>query len=211
MVIGVDIDGVIADSIPVILENVRRLCGIKILPRRLTVYRIESALQKHGLSTSESNAIVKKAIRMTMERQISGIRMVPKAKPVLRSLEQMGHKVIVVTNRDPIYASETIEWLRKRAIPSKTVIFTSTKSDLARMFDVFVEDSASNARRLQKGGVIPILYDRPWNRRTRSRMYRIRDWPEIFDVLEKINDRASKGTKSYVELRRKIDQEIGSG
>ena len=126
------------------------------------------------------------------------------ALETLRSWDEAGHEIRVVTGRPPDSRAHTIEWLARRRVPhahfhlcDKYDRFPADGEVLhlddvkALEFDVAVEDSLEMAALLAGWGVERVLLlDRPWNRDgtgvdegLRSLVRRVRDWEEIRRLL----------------------------
>lgn len=75
-------------------------------------------------------------------------------------------------------------WLQKHGIRYNDLILTQKKCDLD--YGVFIDDSPSNAQKLEKQNKNLLLYNQPWNRHLHDNLYRKRIYNlyHAIDVLK---------------------------
>lgn len=112
---------------------------------------------------------------------------IPGAAEGLKHLMEAGHEIYIVTATPHESVSEKMTDLLFRYFPFLTwdqVIITSHKQLIRG--DVLIDDGAHN---LEGGDYVKILMSMPHNRNYDAEangMYRVHSWPEIIDIIEKI-------------------------
>lgn len=88
----------------------------------------------------------------------------------LRRFHAAGHHLTVVTNRDlpgidlDHTTHLTRRWLETWQLPIDDLVISADKT-VASDVDLFLEDSIDNYDAIARhGGIVPILFNRPWNR-----------------------------------------------
>ena len=128
-------------------------------------------------------------------------QVVPGAKTVMSRLVANGHTLIIVTGRDKRGATYAKQFLNQHTIPYHHLIFTQemhtvdefaamgktkyTKHDIVSrlQFNVLIDDQYSNLEESTGSGCQLILFDQPWNHTTRithSDIFRVKDWQEAY-------------------------------
>lgn len=95
-----------------------------------------------------------------------GVR--PNAVQAVREVKSMGHKVVVITDRQfgstPSVSHEnTKRWWIENEFPMYDELHFSSDKTIVPT-DIFVEDKYENAVALEKAGTPCMLINRPWNR-----------------------------------------------
>ncbi len=162
--IGIDIDGVLADSVPSFLQLLNLLHGKQWTPADITTYRFEDAL---GINEDDAAHFWKLFARQGGWSRI---------KPVRGAVEFTArlakkHAIILITGRPRHYVEiETKAWLRQHKIAYDELIFIDRLNKLqasqqaGRRLDLFIEDSYEYGRPLADAGIPLLLIDYPWNR-----------------------------------------------
>lgn len=104
-------------------------------------------------------------------------------EPLIKGEEMPFEPHCYITSRS-IPVEWTMEWLQKNRFPAKpvyTLPFGSSKVDTAKKagIDIFVDDSYTNFKELNKGGICTFLMDRPHNRKYNVGYKRIKSLKEL--------------------------------
>lgn len=165
MRIGVDIDEVVADSVPSYLPVLSEVVGRPLKKEDLVRYEFEETF---GLSEAEMK-------RFWRAFDSSGgwerIRPVPDAASVLGRLRRVGEVILVTGRPEAFVGAQTRRWLAAHAIPHDALVFMgeADKDEAVRRalgggLDVLIEDHWGFAERVAGRGTPVFLVDAPWNR-----------------------------------------------
>lgn len=182
MKIGIDVDNVIADTVPVLLLEINRYYKTDLRAEDIHIYDIHTLL---GLSRAEMKPFW---IKLYSERKILLCQVIPGAREGIEELRKR-YKVYLVTSRFKEYEDDTKRWLKDMDIPydwlehveeKKKHIFAKEKK-----ISVFVEDDLEQAIYMAESGIKVFLFDRPWNRScdVQRRLIRVKSWAEILEKL----------------------------
>ena len=190
MLIGVDLDGVIADFLGSFIAYHNH--------HYRTAYRKEDfAAHPMELTIGGSQEEI---IRKTYE--FYGSTAFGDLKPILGSqeaLKELGrlHKLIIITARPKDIANQTQVWLQEH-FPTlfadiihaqdhfvKGIGFKS-RICLERGVNILVDDAAENAQEFLEHPTRFILFDQPWNRSfdLSSGMSRVKNWHEVVEKIK---------------------------
>lgn len=190
MRIGIDIDGVVADSYPAWLEELNRHYG-----KNITVLEdYEMHLVFDVPFDDMNNYFVD-----NVEHLLSIPKPVRGAREGIESLIQEGHDIIYITARRTEEEEITLRWLEQYGIPHETVLFSGFKSkvDLVREWGIqaFVEDHVLNAEGIAHIGVPVFLMTTSYNRDKAlpENVTRCADWEGIKEGLSVLADKAETG------------------
>lgn len=166
MIIGIDIDGVIANSETDYRKTINRLFNLNLKQKDIIFYKYEECA---GLTEEQMCLFFKTFYREGGWLKIKPIR---GAKKFLDKLKKEKHRIIIVTSRPREHIKkETCQWLKKHKMPYAELIFLEnhkSKHQAALIrghkFDYFIEDYYENALDFAQKGVKVLLVDYPWNR-----------------------------------------------
>lgn len=166
MIIGIDIDGVLADSEPLYRQTINRLFNLTLKQKDVTSYKYEECA---GLTEDQMRLFWKTFYR---EGGWLKIKPIKEAKRFLDKLKRKKHRIVVVTSRPREHIKEeTYQWLKEHKIPHSELIFLEnhkSKHQAALLrghkFDYFIEDNYEYALDLAQKGVKVLLMDYSWNR-----------------------------------------------
>ncbi len=184
MRIGIDLDGVVVDSIGKWIEVMNRGLG--------TNYRPGDLPDTH--STPERAAYCN---RHEVEMLIAPGPMAGAAE-ALAALRAKGHELIVITARSPRLRGLTEAWLDSYGMQVDRLHFLegAGKIPVARAegVDLIVEDTPRNALALAEAGIPVLLFAAPYNREVRHPLIRrCEGWGEVLRHI-----RASAGKDRQV-------------
>jgi uncharacterized HAD superfamily protein len=191
MRIAIDIDNVIADTVPTLLPHINNIFKTNLLYDDIYMYDFHTIL---GISNQE----MKKRFwnKSSTNKLFTKMKSVKNAKNVIAFLSKK-HKIVFVTDRPKKLKSVTREWLNDREIPLHRIRHMAggikNKHSYAELekirgfgFDVFIEDKLEDAILLSKHCKKVILYKRPWNisKNVRKSFVEVDGWNEILKVIE---------------------------
>lgn len=175
-VLGLDVDGVIADYAGGLRPYAAADMGIvaESLPEQ-GLYDIVSAWN------FDDYAHYQRVHRAAVEDGLYGnLPLIPGAADAIRELSNAGVHVRIVTHRLFIggqharVVSDTVAWLEKHRIPYMSLCFTGLKDSVGA--HAYVEDSPSNIAALRAEGWPVFVADQPYNRDVDGP--RITDWSD---------------------------------
>ena len=180
--IGFDIDGVVADTVEAFISMARRDYGINsISPEDITDFMVEECLDMDA-------AIIEKIFARLMDEPIEcGLMPMANAMEVLRSFSSVAPLIFVTArpNKAPIAA-----WLEKHlggdAFQNLQLVATGEHGGKASFIKemglrYFVDDRVETCFILEKEGIVPIVFNQPWNRGKHA-MKTIDNWLAIRDL-----------------------------
>jgi uncharacterized HAD superfamily protein len=193
-VVGVDIDGVLADYPRSFVEFVNSKLG--------TCYRVEDVrgydvYSQLGLSP-EIGQQLKDEYRQTGQKRY--IPLCEGAKDFLQWLKSCGYAVVLLTSRPyeqyKRILPDTMEWLRDNDLPYDAILFAQDKMErLLKVFgtkriEFFVDDVAKYANDIARLGVPCYLISRPYNldATLHPGVCRVASLPEVIVTSEDLRD-----------------------
>lgn len=174
MKIGIDLDGVIVDTIRFVSRELTRHLGREYTPDDIA----------HRLGKLEG---VDKVLQERGEYLLCSLGPIERAVEAINALSEH-HEVYIISARFRMHYDMTLEWMKRHKIKVKEVIFTEGKgkADICRKLeiDLFVEDSAENALEISGAGIKVILLSTEYNRAVKAAMIEHRkNWDEIFEYI----------------------------
>lgn len=182
LTIGLDIDGVIADYVAVMLPLLSEVCGRPVSSEDINTYDI-----------SECFNLDDKAAEYFWQQAL-GTDLLMRAPPVEGAPEGLaaldGHDIWIVTGRPALLQGLTEEWLLRNKIRYDHLVFdrTMNKMLVGPDFDVFVEDFLEGALVIAEAGVFTLLFNQPWNQSPAlpENCRRVYDWPTIVNLIDEL-------------------------
>lgn len=112
----------------------------------------------------------------------------PGAVEAVQAVKEMGHEIIVITDRQfgttPSVSHEnTKRWWRENGFPDYDELHFSADKTIVKT-DIFVEDKFENYMDIHRAGGMCWLITRPWNAQHDNVMYRIEDISEYPIMVE---------------------------
>ena len=187
-VLGVDLDGVVADHTGRFREIVSELRGVPVdsLP-------LDRSWDFHewGFAPGEYEQLHKSAV--TEHDMIRTMPVIAGAADALWRLSDAGIWIRIITHRlyvnwgHAVAVSDTVEWLDHHAIPYRDICFLGRKPEVEA--DCYIDDAPHNITALRALGNTVIVYDQPYNRDLVDGP-RAHDWVEVESlVAELVADR----------------------
>jgi uncharacterized HAD superfamily protein len=192
MRIGIDIDDVLADSLPHYLQAFNRRFG-------LSVGLAEAAWQIFDRFPEIDPRDGEDFFSELVEAGFFGSRpLLPDAKEAVERLAREGHRLFIITGRAPRDAAVTRVWLdRVGLLPRFEAVLHRArepvgrhKSGAARELDLhlFIEDELPVAAAVAETAIPVLLFDRPWNRGPHPpAVRRVRSWAQVLEHVAELN------------------------
>ena len=182
MRIGVDIDGVLADSLSLWVSELNRYFKKS---KDLEQMRLMDICKTYEVSEEELSEFL--ALRgrhlMSLPAPIAGAsRYLSKIK------KQHQHDIFIVTARDERYRRETTDWLHKFNMPFDELLLLGShekkEACLSRNLNVFVEDTLEIGVKVSSAGVPVLLMDAPYNQGALPDLvYRAYSWFDVYRTI----------------------------
>lgn len=177
MRIGVDIDGVLADSLPLWVNELNRFFSKNKLVEEIHLYDI---CRTYEITTHELHQFLARKGKSLMSEPLP----VPGASYYLSRIKQY-HDIYIVTAREELYGRETRGWLKKYHLPYDELLLLGShekkEACLEKKLNVLVEDTLEIGVKVSAAGVPVFLMDAPYNQGVLPGLvYRKRSWDEIY-------------------------------
>jgi len=188
--IGLDLDDVLAESLPKLVEAFERRFGIPV--------KLEEAAWNLFTHHPQVSLEMYKAFLAELDQEgfFERVAVYPEAKAVVEQLHALGHRLYIVTGRLPMNEGVTLRWLEEHGLLRyfKAVLHkegervSEYKKRVAYKLglEVFLEDELHVALALADPSLLSVfLFDRPWNQGPLPPgVQRIHSWQE---ALQRIN------------------------
>lgn len=166
LIVGVDVDGVLANFNESFIDLVIELTGRDLFPKRPFEIPTWNYPEHYGYTEAEMSTVwgaIEQSPRFWKSLPAYGDTI--HAVKYLRELYALGADLYFVTSRPGKTAKiQTEEWLRAWFLPT-TVLISSAKGLCSRAlkFDAYIDDRWENAMDVATTGAKSVLIDRPWN------------------------------------------------
>lgn len=184
MKIGIDMDGVIIDTINFISREFTETFGSKVTPGDIV----------YGLNRLEG------ADRMFEEKGEYLLCSLDPMEHAVEAINSLGarHEIHIVSARFRMHYDATLEWIRKHGIKADEIIFTEGggKADICirNGIDLLIEDSLSNALEVSAAGIPVILLSTEYNRaEVPDNISYCDSWSDILPYLELFSKEEAAG------------------
>jgi 5'(3')-deoxyribonucleotidase len=198
LVVGIDVDGVLANQIHGVVPRVEARLGIRLRYEDVTEWR---------LPLGESD--IAREIVMALEdpEYVLNMPVHEGARELVDEL-YVGNRIIMITGRPPATRPWTDQWLQNAAFTFDELINVKEEKKSLYRSDVLVDDYIGNIREyLANTSGVAILVDQPWNRRERSdlakwsesgRLHVVERVFEAIPIIKELRrDRASNEPESW--------------
>lgn len=179
-VLGVDLDGVVADHSRRFREIVADQRGID--PESLPLDRSWD-FAEWGFAPGEYDHMHRTAV--TEYDMILTMTPIPGAADALWRLSDAGIWIRIITHR--LYVNwahhravgDTAAWLDQNRIPYRDLCFLGAKPEVQA--DAYIDDAVHNIEALRDGGNTVIVFDQPYNRDLEG--LRAKNWTEVEEIV----------------------------
>jgi len=188
-VVGVDVDGVLAEQVPPALERIKTKGKGKDLSK--------SNITDWSFQIEDTN-ISKEIEEFLLDPNfIIEMPVIPGSTSVMKQLHRTYH-IVIVTNRPLETQRTTIDWLKKHF---KFHEFVDTrevgKNKLG--IDVLIDDNLDNVKMFASSGGDALLFSQPWNQKVQDKeseemvrtkkIIRCENWEDVLKALSVYKDR----------------------
>ena len=170
MKIGIDLDGVIVDTITHVSLELSRHLGFYVSPNDVA--------NRYGEIEGADDIFVKHGVEM-----LCTIAPFDDTVRVINDLA-IKHEIYFISARYMLHYPATLDWLTKHCLPCENVLFTEGKSkaEICKELgiEVFIEDSIRNAMELVQAGIKVILYESDYSIDViDERLHRCSNWADV--------------------------------
>lgn len=192
MKIGIDLDDVLADSLPHYLQAFSRRFG-------LTIGLANAAWQISDRFPQIPRQEAHEFFTELMEAGFFSSRpLLPGAKEGVDRLAQDGHRLFIITGRAPRDEALTRSWLTQVGLLSRfEAVIHRAREPVGRhksgaaselRLDLFIEDELAVATDVAKTAIQVLLYDHPWNQGALpGNVRRVHSWTEALRRIAELN------------------------
>ena len=183
MKIGIDIDDTMADTFDYLMPYIAEFFNIDIKylkDKNISYSTFPKEMKERELEFA----------RKYYDKVIPSTPFKPKVAEYIDKIRNLGHKIIVITARDKtLYTDEyktTIKELKNNDIHYDKLIcdFDKVKVCKNEKIDLFIDDSISNCNKVNELGIETILFNSKSNINTKTNLYRIDNWKEIYEKIK---------------------------
>ena len=180
MKIGVDIDGVLANSLPLWVTELNKFFNKSKRLEEIHLYEIHKTYE---ITAADFNLFLESKGRLLMSEPapITG------SSFYLGKLKQQ-HEICIISARDKKYYKETQGWLMKNGLPYDELLLIGSHEKkefcLEKNLKVLVEDTLEIGIKVSAAGIPVLLMDAPYNRGVLPELiYRKHSWEEIYRTI----------------------------
>ena len=159
--LGIDVDGVLADTVPSVLERMEEKYG----PHDDT--KSDVTEWGHKVEVDGEPVLLGPEIveGHRVKDHVMSIQPKEGARDGLDTLRGMGYEIVIVTNRpsDEDTVRWTKSWLEENSLPYDRFHSTAETKKTAVDVDVLIDDHDRNVAEFLRDGRPAVLFDQPWN------------------------------------------------
>ncbi len=180
MRIGVDIDGVLADSLPLWVHELNSYFNKN---KRVEELHLFDICRSFEVTPDELSRFI----------ELKGEYLMSEPSPMTGAPHYLGrikqnHEIFIITARSERFRRETQKWLEKHDIPYNGLFLLGSHEKkgvcLEKDLHVMVEDTLEIGKEVSLAGVPVLLLDAPYNKGALPGMvYRKRSWDEIYQAI----------------------------
>ena len=180
MRVGVDIDGVLADSLTLWVNELNTYFNKNKLFEEIHLYDLAQTFE---LEHDQIMGFVKEKGQYMMSSPCP----IPNAAHYLEKIKEE-HYVAIVTARQEMYREVTEAWLGRHGMSYDDLFMIGThqkqETCLRQGLQVMIEDTLEVGADLSAAGIPVLLLDAPYNRRALPKLVtRLYNWEEIYQTL----------------------------
>lgn len=192
MKIGIDLDDVLADSLPHYLQAFNARFGFEV---RLADAAWRIADRFPHIPRDEADDFFSELIA---DGFFSSRALIPYAKEAVNTLADDGHDLYIITGRTPRDEWITMDWLERVGVRShfEAVVHRTCdtverhKAEVASglALGLFIEDELTVALAVAEADIPVLLFDRPWNQGPLTgSIHRVGSWHEALMQIADLN------------------------
>ncbi len=192
MKIGIDLDDVLADSLPHYLLAFNRRFGLDV---ELADGAWRIADRFPHITRQEADNFFSELIENGF---FSSRSLIPHAKKAVETLADDGHDLYIITGRTPRDERITMDWLTRVGVLSyfEAVVHRTRdpverhKADVASglALSLFIEDELTVALTVAEAAIPVLLFNRPWNQGLLpGNVRRVESWHEALTQIAALN------------------------
>lgn len=203
MRIGVDIDGVIADTFPLLVQELNAYFAVRFELKHVYDYDIYNV---YGITPEEVDQFNRDKGNILIEDPLP-----LEGAIYYLNLLSKEHIISLVSARSDRYYKQTEKWLQQYSISYDHLLLLGQhdKREICTRLavDLFIEDSLKNALQLSGCGIPVILLDAPYNQGCLPEgVVRRYNWEEIYRTVQDLKGKiAGKGGRK-MEIFHKIGE-----
>jgi len=171
--LGLDVDSVLCDTMPLLLEKINREHGTTITP-------LDAVEWDFQVEDTTFDALILAAFR-DAELLLS----LPPMKDSQRIVKMLAKDfdIVVVTSRKELTVDATKVWVEKHFGPLQVIHTGDSKNGHA--LDILVDDAPHNVVPFATSGRPAILFDQPWNQEVPEHrlIWRCKNWLEVHRTI----------------------------
>jgi len=180
MRVGVDIDGVLADSLPLWVKELNIYFRQN---KSLQEMQLQDVCSSYEITREDFQGFLLDRSRflMTSPAPLEG------ASYYLNQLKK-AHDIFIVSARDEKFGVETRDWLHKYSLPYDEILLLGShdkrEACLTNDLNVLVEDTLKISVEVSEAGVPVLLMDAPYNQGILPGLvYRTHSWQDIYRTI----------------------------
>ena len=182
LVLGIDVDGVLGEQVPAVLEYLRRKKGIGKNLTKLQITDWNFAFDNTDIAKEIEEALLDTTF-------VTEMGVVQGSTEAMSDLFRKFH-VVIATSR-PIDSEEaTVRWLRRNFAFHEFANTRETGKDSLGL-EILVDDNLDNVKKFAFSGGVAVLFSQPWNRADgeleehikTKRVVRCEGWEEVVRCL----------------------------
>lgn len=190
MIIGLDIDNVIADLDKTFLDEFLIEDKKK---RNRGIINPEAEHMTQGMFDWTKEEI-EEFLNNNMERMASNFEVVENAKYYIDKLIKDGNKIYLITGRNRRFKNKeknTIDWLKKNKINYHKLIFSCNNGDksiecIKNHVDIMFDDRPLNCIKIQEKGIKSYLFKTKYNYKYSLGVEIIDNWNQLYNLIKKL-------------------------
>lgn len=193
--IAIDVDGVLAEQVPAVLEPIRDELGVEMEKEEVRSW-------DEAIPDTDTN------IKILIENHLEDPEFVRRMSAVdgavegVRTLERKGHRLIIATARGDHIKESTENWLQRHGFEYDEVRSVENRSKSTLHADLLVDDYPKNVVEFSGSTGTAILFLQPWNedfaeqRGTDDSIYVANGWDEVLRIVDRLESADSDPSKS---------------
>ena len=192
MIIGLDIDNVIADLDKTLLEEFLKEDKNK---RNKGIIDPTAEHMTQGMF-DWSHQEIHEFLDHHLEQMTANLDLVEDAKTIIDQLKKDGHKIYLITGRNATRFSNpeelTKKWLEEKGVQYDKLIFTQNSTDKSLecskyKVDIMFDDRPMNCIKLQEKGIQSYLFKTRYNWRYSLNVPMVDSWKDLYKLIKEIS------------------------